>query len=68
MIEEAEYKIIDKMNGFLYFSIGNKLYTYRKGIDECVEVNLPEVNFDPIVSLNVLTENDYRANIFGRYL
>ncbi len=64
MIEEAEYKIIDKMNGFLYFSIGNKLYTYRKGVDECVEVNLPDVNFDPIVSLNVLTENDYRANIF----
>lgn len=64
MIEEAEYTVFDKMNGFLYFSIGDKLYTYRKGIDECVEVNLPEVNFDQIVSLNVITHNDYNANIF----
>lgn len=64
MIEDAEYTVIDKLNGFLYFSIGNKLYTYRKGIDECVEVNLSGVNFDPIVSLNVIEHNDYRANIF----
>lgn len=64
MIEEAEYTVFDKMNGFLYFSIGDKLYTYRKGIDECVEVNLPEVNFDQIVSLNVIMHNDYKANIF----
>ena len=64
MIEDAEYTVIDKLNGFLYFSIGNKLYTYRKGIDECVEVNLQGVNFDPIVSLNVIAHNDYKANIF----
>ena len=64
LIEDAEYTVIDKMNGFLYFSIGNKLYTYRKGIDECVEVNLPDVNFDPIVSLNVITDNNYKSNIF----
>ena len=64
MIEDAEYTVIDKLNGFLYFSIGNKLYTYRKGIDECVEVNLQGVNFDPIVSLNVIAHNDYKANVF----
>ena len=64
MIEDAEYTVIDKLNGFLYFSIGNKLYTYRKGIDECVEVNLQGVNFDQNVSLNAIAHNDYKANIF----
>ena len=64
MIESAEYMVIDRMNGFLYFSIGDKLYTYRKGIDECVEVNVPDVNFDTIVSLNVVTNSNYDSNIF----
>ena len=64
MIEGAEYTVIDWMNGFLYFSIGNKLYTYRKGIDECVEVNVPDVSFDAIVSLNIVTSGDYSSNIF----
>ena len=64
MIEGAEYTVIDWMNGFLYFSVGNKLYTYRKGIDECVEVNVPDVSFDAIVSLNIVTSGDYSSNIF----
>lgn len=52
MIENAEHIVLDRLNGFIYFSIGNKLYNYRSGggVDGCEEVRGFSSN-DPICSI-----------------
>ena len=66
VLENAEHWIIDQTHGYIYCSIGDKLYTYRAGggIESFEEVTIEGVTLDNIVSLNVLgddAENIYVA-------
>ena len=66
ILESAERWIIDQTHGYIYCSIGNKLYTYRAGggIESFEEAVIEGVALDNIVSLNVLgddAENIYVA-------
>ncbi|MCC8173116.1 MAG: hypothetical protein LIO65_01605 [Odoribacter sp.] len=62
LMEQAEHIIIERRNGYIYFSIGNKLYNYRvgSGIDACVEL---EYEFDEITHLTV--DNINNTNVIG---
>ena len=59
VLENAEYWVVDQTHGYIYCSIGNKLYTYRAGggIESFEEVTIEGVTLDNIVSLNVMGDD-----------
>ena len=51
-LENASYNVIDKRNGFFYWSQGNKIYvSYHPSanVSECVEVTLQDTEGNPII-------------------
>lgn len=67
IIENAEHIAFDRQHGFIYFSIGNKLYNYRSGggVDGCEEVR-GFSSSDPICSIvsQQFSKGEYNTAIF----